>query len=747
MSNSNPYTSRKINNLAPTDGITDPQVRAFCDSLANVWQLRNGNTGFDDSERFITKQEWDFIAKNPNIRAIAGIGQPGASTNEPGPGEGGGAPMPPWVQNLVDFLASGITLIDFATVRKTSNELWASIYALTSDMRGQITIVAGDIKALENDITEINTIEATSTSRSATHLFAVKEAVEDPVTGLEAATSAIIEIDKVSTTSKSANAQKTAALVATVNDPATGIIATSAAIIEINKVSADSKSANATHLFGLSTEVRDPATGLPKAKADIAALNKVEVTSSSANARTIAGMLVEFANPTSTNFAAINAINNVDANSSSANARMLSGAVATVGLKSKIFVQSSPPPNPVGNPPYTLKVDDMWLDTAHDNKIMAWNGSAWQDRSDARLGTAAGGITNEATLRVSSDNVLASSINTVWGYLSDDQALVQGGSEIKIVPGAGIAHTWNAVQTETVGADGKQHLVSAVRTDLTAETNKNEGRATSSYSLQVDARVGNVKAIGGMSLTANITPGRPPESACVFVVDRFAIVDPALPQIQFAPFTIANGIVRMNIAYIQNRIQSDTFIPPNINQPLGVGWKIESNGSAQLYGTTTLGRVLTGSTYIDKNSSYPIYATAQGCYQGPVLDGRGVIWTDSKLRFYGPDWHGSAPIGQRLRATDNYVPLSATFIFTGAVDDPLSIWYRYNGGTWTRLAQTTAYGSGYNPCSLAAAQLLGVALGDYIDFGFATMNDQYPSGHPNNNQVQSFSAVALISNL
>ena len=37
--------SSKVGTLAPTDGIKDPQVRAFCDSLANVWQLRNGNIG------------------------------------------------------------------------------------------------------------------------------------------------------------------------------------------------------------------------------------------------------------------------------------------------------------------------------------------------------------------------------------------------------------------------------------------------------------------------------------------------------------------------------------------------------------------------------------------------------------------------------------------------------------------------------------------------------------------------------
>jgi hypothetical protein len=132
----------KVQTLAPTDGIKDPQVRSFCESLSNAWQLRNGNTGFDDKERFITKQEWDFLAKNPNIRALAGVGQEGASINQPGEpgtgtaavGSGGAFVVPAWIQNLVDFLQSGITLIDFDAFRQAQGNMWTTIYRLTSQM-------------------------------------------------------------------------------------------------------------------------------------------------------------------------------------------------------------------------------------------------------------------------------------------------------------------------------------------------------------------------------------------------------------------------------------------------------------------------------------------------------------------------------------------------------------------------------------------------------------------------------------
>ena len=145
----------KVQTLAPTDGIKDPQVRAFCDSLANAWQLRNGNTGADDKERFITKQEWDFLAKNPNIRAIAGVGQEGASVNESGQpgtgtapvGAGGAFVVPPWIQNLVDFLAAGITMIDFDEFRKAQSDMWTTIYRLTSDTGGSTAGLSLEITA------------------------------------------------------------------------------------------------------------------------------------------------------------------------------------------------------------------------------------------------------------------------------------------------------------------------------------------------------------------------------------------------------------------------------------------------------------------------------------------------------------------------------------------------------------------------------------------------------------------------
>src|SRR5580765_5839226 len=403
----------KVASLAPTFDIKDPHVRAFADSLSNAWQLRNGNIGADDSQRFITKQEWDLLAKNPAIAAVASIGQPGSSV--PGVGGSTSTPppptLPPGVQNAIDFLVSGITLIDFTTITKNNNELFASVYALTT----LITNSVGDITKLKNDITQINTIDPSSTSPSAQTLYALKEQVNDPVTGLPAAAAAIIEINNVSATSTSANARQTAGLVAEVHDPITGLTQANAAIVALNDVSATSSSANARTTAGLYASVNDPNSGMGAA------------------------------------FAAINAINFVDANSTSASARQLYGTTAGVGLKSKVFAQSTPP---VSDASYTLKVNDLSINTANHNNMMRWNGSGWVDAADLRIADASVGIITETNTRVQQDNVLAQSVNTVWGIIGNNNGLVQQGSSVSINPGAGSANNFIQVQNALKDPNG-----------------------------------------------------------------------------------------------------------------------------------------------------------------------------------------------------------------------------------------------------------------------------------------------------
>jgi hypothetical protein len=733
------YLNRKVNTLAPTNGIQDPQVRAFCDSLANVWQLRNGNTGFDDKQRFITKEEWDLIAKNPNIRAIAGIGQPGSSTLEPGPGGGGGGggtpppAVPPWIQNLVDFLASGITLIDFASFRRTSNELFANYFALTSEMRNEINNINGIISTLQNDITQINTIEHTSTSASAQQLLALKESVNDPVTGLPAATAAIIQINNVSVNSTSANAKQTAALVATVNDPTTGNAANTAAIIQINNVSATSTSANARQLSGLSAQTNDPVTGLPKAVADIAAVNNVSTTSTSANARTVAGMSAQVGGYR----AEIDAINNVSATSTSASARQLSGVQVFSGLKARVFAQTAPP---TSNASYTLAVGDLWIDTDNNNQMFRWSGTAWVDASDARISTGSAGITTEANARIGADYALADQINRFWAELGGTQALVLKGVSVSANPNAGTATEFTQVQTSLTQQDG-QIRAAAGRSEFNTYVSQNDARASASYVLKVQAEAGGVKAITGMTLFSEVVPGQGPKSAVVFYADTFAVYHSTTGLVP--PFAVSNGLVRMNIAYISDRIQSDSWIPKTY------GWIIRQDGSAEFNGAVFLGKIYSGSVLLDRDSGQVIGSTAVGAWSSTLADGRNIV-SDPNLIFYFPDMHSATDDPyHRIRSADaNGISLPTTVQFMGIADHYISLWYFHPNYGWRLLNVTATPSPDYGAVTCGWSGVLPGGTG-YWQFGAAAYNPNAapPFFNSSKTDLREFTLTVTMGNI
>jgi type IV secretory pathway VirB2 component (pilin) len=733
------YLNRKVNTLAPTDGIQDPQTRAFCDSLANVWQLRNGNTGFDDTQRFITKQEWDLIAKNPNIRALAGIGQPGSSTLEPGPGGGGGGggtpppAVPPWIQNLVDFLASGITLIDFTEVRRTSNILYANYFALTSEMRNELNNINTIISGLQNDITQINTITHDSTSASAQTLWALKETVNDPVTGLPAATAAIIEINNVTVTSTSANAKATAAMVATVNDPVTGNIANTAAIIQINTVSATSTSANAKQLAGLTAQTNDPVTGLPRATADIAAINNVSTTSSSANARKVAGMSAQVDG----NLALINEINNVSANSSSASAQKLTGVIAYSGLKARTF--SQPPPAPSSNSSYTLVIGDLWINTANGNQLLRWNGTAWVDAADARISSVSAGITTESNARTSSDSALAKQLNLFWAEVGSSQALVVDGTTVTANPNAGSATKFLQVQTALKDPNTGQVVAAASRQDFTTYVSLNEGRATSSYVLKVQAESGGVKAITGMTLFSEVVPGQGPKSAVVFYADTFAVYHSTTGLVP--PFAVSGGLVRMNIAYISDRIQSDSWIPKTY------GWIIRQDGSAEFNGAVLFGKIYSGSTLLDRDSGQVLPSVATGAWGADSITGTG-IQTSANVTFYGPSLHASAPTTHRIRQGDSIgIDIPTTVIFVGIADHYISIWRRLNGQAWQRLNTTIEPTPDYGALTCAWVGTTPCAINSKWEFGVSPTNSLELPLNPAKVDIRAFSLLVTMANI
>ena len=123
------------------------------------------------------------------------------------------------------------------------------------DFVGAYTSLSAAVAGNTSDITQINFIDASSTSAIASQFASLKADVEDPNSGLSAANSAITQLNTVDVTSTSATASTLASLQAAVNDSETGLSAAHADITQINTISATSDSAIAVATNTLNSTV------------------------------------------------------------------------------------------------------------------------------------------------------------------------------------------------------------------------------------------------------------------------------------------------------------------------------------------------------------------------------------------------------------------------------------------------------------------------------------------------------------
>lgn len=125
----------KVQALPSTAAIKDPEVRAYLDALTNAWNLRNGNIGHTDDERFVTKGELSGMAIDAIAQALEGVvGAPSTVGGRPG----GGVGIPPFVANpatllLIDKLRQLIPLLSIpvtADIKATAENAEAGVLSV-----------------------------------------------------------------------------------------------------------------------------------------------------------------------------------------------------------------------------------------------------------------------------------------------------------------------------------------------------------------------------------------------------------------------------------------------------------------------------------------------------------------------------------------------------------------------------------------------------------------------------------------
>lgn len=640
----------KVSSLPPTNSIQDPNTRAFLDAMVNAWQLRNGHIGHDDSQRFITKEEWDTLANSPGIQAIAKIGKPGINGLPGKPGTTlpplGPGNLPPGVQNLINLLTEPITLVNINHFTQLSADLYAQMVQMSERINQVISDTSNEVNA------RIAAMNALSTG---VYQTIGRTEVGDPVHSMVSILNRIwatlggtygalgTDFESVDVTALEATATRLQAI-----DVVSGTGAGSVSFEALTRVTKDAAIASALNrawatLNGNDSIIID--SNLATVTPDVATTNKWSALYSRLfNAE--AGISNELTTRSTRDLAIAQAINliwaNLKGDSSSifldselatagvanAEATRLNAMVALTGFKSRIFVQSSAPGNPYGSGPtaYQLQTGDIWINTGDGNKLYTWQG-AWAEAPDTRIAQALAGVASEQNARTISDTALASALNTVWAVVGNNNSLVQNGSTVAVNESVGAASNWTAVQTEVLNPDGSSK-VAAIRTDFNTYANANTGYVNASYTLRINVNNGGTNTIGGFGLMVD---GQTNSSAFVVAADSFTIAN-ANGTVARTPFvaltvpTVINGLtyppgVWMDTATIQLGTITRAHIVSEIESINYVhnhaGWAINSDtGDAEFNNVLIRGTSVVHRLTIEEPLSVDVFCDNNGAVVG-----------------------------------------------------------------------------------------------------------------------------------
>jgi hypothetical protein len=92
--------------------------------------------------------------------------------------------------------------------------------------------------------------------------------------------------------------------------------------------------------------------------------------------------------------------------------RISSAVNALSAVKSRAFYSATAPVTVAGV--YTLQANDLWIDTAHQNKLYVYDGAAWTLAADTRVAQAVTDIANETTQRAAADSAETSARESLY---------------------------------------------------------------------------------------------------------------------------------------------------------------------------------------------------------------------------------------------------------------------------------------------------------------------------------------------
>lgn len=416
---------------------------------------------------------------------------------------------------------------------------------------------------------QLTLLEAKVTSDALYSLARITELREVTATEFEAKAQQILTIQATFNASKAkftedilANANATSAvtsrtttLEATVNNPTSGVVASSARITaeETTRATADTATANRTTT--LESTVNNPTTGVAAAIARITSEENTRSTADTAISSSVTTLtstvngqsanITTLQNTTSTLSSSISTLQttvgsqgvSITTAQTAANTAQnaANAAQTTANDKIKTFIQ--------GTTPTAVAVGDLWIDTANNNRIKRWSGSAWVDASDVRITTMSSSIDTIATANTTRDSTVANLTTTV-----------------------------SAQSTAISNAQGTANTASAaVTTEANARANA-DGTLSARASLLLDVN----GHIAGFKIGADVNLAGGTTSDFTITADTFKIVNGG---VNTSPFSVSGGVVYMTNA----KVSSSLDIGSGSNQVRIVGSGIQvGSGAGQI---------------------------------------------------------------------------------------------------------------------------------------------------------------------
>ena len=442
----------------------------------------------------------------------------------------------------------------------------SAVTSRTTTLEATVNNPTSGVVASSARITAEETTRATQTSALATRSTALEATVNNATTGVAATLARLVTEENTRATADTAVANRTTTLESTVNNGTTGVAATSARLTTEENTRATQTSALATRATTLESTVNNPTTGVAAAIARITAEESTRASADSAISSSVSTLtstvngqsanITTLQNTTSTLSSSLSTLQttvssqgvSITTAQTAANTAQTAANTAqnaanaaqnTANDKIKTFIQ--------GTTPTASAVGDLWIDTANNNRIKRWSGSAWVDASDVRITTLSSSVDSIATANTTRDSTVANLTTTV-----------------------------SAQSTAISNAQGTANAATvAVTTEANARANA-DGTLSARASLYLDVN----NNIAGYKIGSSVNLDGTVTSVFSITADTFKIFNGSS---KVSPFYVTGGVVHMT------NVVADTIAANiSITTPTIYGGWLKFDGGSESKITSTV---------------------------------------------------------------------------------------------------------------------------------------------------------------